>query len=244
MKNLYRNEDGTFDAMAGSSIQPTIAEAIETAGSIGEAISFDFNGVTVVVEANSNAELVYRDWNRALNGYIGKNVGPHPKETLSEDELASDARIEAENKQRRQERQAEYEAQAKARREAFEAKLATAPEMEFSDPDGWTKFVENNSKDPYSNGVVVFAERWARLMQQEMDNGAKLEDIATTASHDADVDGITGFMYGCAVNVLSQCWKYGEQLRHWHNLDTQLGDEGEKANESGGVLNPALLSVG
>lgn len=243
MKNLYRNEDGTFNAMAGSSIQPTIAEAIETTGSIGEAISFEFNGVTITVEANSNADLVYRDWNRALNDYIGKNVGPHPKETLSEDELANDARIKAENEQRRQERRAEYEAQAKAKREALEAKLATAPEMEFSDPDGWTKFVENNSKDPYSNGVVVFAERWARLMQQEMDNGAKLEDIATSASHEADVDGITGFMYGCAVNVLTHCWKHGEVLRRWHNLDTQLGDEGETANESGGVLNPALLSV-
>lgn len=244
MKNLYRNEDGSFRAMAGSSIQPAIAEAIEIAGSVGEAISFDFNGVTVTIEANSNVELIYRDWNRALNDYIGKNVGPHPKETLSEDELANDALIEAKNEQRRQERQAEYKVQAKAKREAFEAKLATAHEMEFSDPDGWAKFVENNSKDSYSNGIVVFAERWARLMQQEIVNGAKLEDIATATSHDADIDGLTGFMYGCAVSTLAQCWKYGEQLRRWHNIDTQLGDEGEKANDSGGVLNPALLSVG
>lgn len=28
------------------------------------------------------------------------------------------------------------------------------------------------------------------------------------------------------------------------SLKSQLGNEGEKANESGGVLNPALLSVG
>ena len=38
--------------------------------------------------------------------------------------------------------------------------------------------------------------------------------------------------------------KYGDQLRRQHNLKTQLGNEGEKANESGGVLNPALLSIG
>jgi hypothetical protein len=27
-----------------------------------------------------------------------------------------------------------------------------------------------------------------------------------------------------------------------HNIDKQCGNEGEKANESGGTLNPALLS--
>ena len=68
-------------------------------------------------------------------------------------------------------------------------------------------------------------------------------DVAKQTSHDADLEGITGFMYGCAVSILSKCWKHGEDLRRWHNLDTQIGNEGEKANESGGVLNPALLSV-
>ena len=59
--------------------------------------------------------------------------------------------------------------------------------------------------------------------------------IAGRASHDADVNGITGFMYGCAVNVLSQVWKYGEELRVWHNK--QYGHEGD------GIVNPAVLTV-
>ncbi|MDA8315367.1 MAG: hypothetical protein M0010_09365 [Actinomycetota bacterium] len=46
---------------------------------------------------------------------------------------------------------------------------------------------------------------------------------------------------GAAVSVLASCWVHGEELRRWHNLDTQIGTEGEKANASGGVLNPALL---
>jgi len=33
-------------------------------------------------------------------------------------------------------------------------------------------------------------------------------------------------------------------LRRWHNKENQIGTEGDKANESGGVLNPALLSIG
>lgn len=47
-----------------------------------------------------------------------------------------------------------------------------------------------------------------------------------------------------AVVVLTKCWSRGEELRRWHNLDTQIGNEGEKANASGGVLNPALLTTG
>jgi hypothetical protein len=77
-----------------------------------------------------------------------------------------------------------------------------------------------------------------------MAKGATVAECAQRASHLADDEGITGFMYGCAVSILSKVWQYGEDLRRWHNIDTQIGTEGEKANESGGVLNPALLSIG
>lgn len=59
--------------------------------------------------------------------------------------------------------------------------------------------------------------------------------IANEASNVSDIDGISGFMYGCAVNILAQCWKYGEELRIWHNKD--YGYEGD------GVVNPAVLTV-
>ena len=77
--------------------------------------------------------------------------------------------------------------------------------------------------------------------------GQKLEDVAERLSHEVDNRpgfGITGFMYGCAVGMLSKAWIHGEELRRWHNLKTQIRDEGEKANESGGVLNPAVLCIG
>lgn len=50
-------------------------------------------------------------------------------------------------------------------------------------------------------------------------------------------------MIGMAVSMLVQCWEHGKQLRRWHNLETQIGDEGEKANALGGVLNPAVLNI-
>ena len=102
---------------------------------------------------------------------------------------------------------------------------------------------KDKQEDAYSQAIFTYAEAWGDLMEARINNGEAIEDIAKETSHEADTDGITGFMYGAAVSILSQCWVHGEQLRKWHNLDTQIGDEGEKANEEGGVLNPALLNV-
>lgn len=243
MKNLRKEEDGTFSVMCGSTINTTIAEAITLAAEENRTIKFEFNGVMVSVNGDSNPDLICRDWSRALSGYIEKNVGPNPNPVLTDAEQASDAQIEAENERKRQERQEQYEAEATTKRNAVEAKLANTPPMELANEQTWKEFKDKN-QDGYGGGVVTYAERWARLMQAEMTNGKKLEDVADATSHEADLEGITGFMYGCAVSTLAQCWKHGDQLRRWHNLSTQLGNEGEKANESGGVLNPALLSIG
>ncbi len=115
--------------------------------------------------------------------------------------------------------------------------------MEVKNKALWDECVKNN-QDPYGGAAIRFTERWADLMEAKMAEGKALEDIAKEASDEADTEGITGFMYGCAVSTLAAVWEHGEQLRRWHNLDTQIGDEGEKANESGGCLNPALLNIG
>lgn len=80
-------------------------------------------------------------------------------------------------------------------------------------------------------------------MEARIQNGETVESCAESTSRLADYDGIIGFMYGCAVSTLSKVWKYGEELRKWHNLKTQVGTEGESANKSGGVLNPAILTI-
>lgn len=106
----------------------------------------------------------------------------------------------------------------------------------------WNEWVANNT-DPYGSGVVRFAQRWAELMQARIAQGDTLESIAKDTEREADTEGITGFMYGCAVSMLAGCWVHGEALRQWHNLDTQIRTEGERANESGDVLNPAMLNI-
>lgn len=230
-------------ATPGSMIGNVIASAILEAALLGEEVGFEFNGVEVVVAGDSDPGLVYRDWDRALQGFIEKHVGPHPKAQLSAEELRSDAAIRATSEAKQAQRRAEYAAREKLKRDAVEATLTNAGPMEFSDAAAWNEFKAKNV-DPYGGAVVTYAERWARLMQMELASGRALEDIAAPTSSDADLEGITGFMYGCAVGALAHCWKHGEALRRWHNLKTQIGSEGERANQSGGVLNPALLSIG
>lgn len=114
--------------------------------------------------------------------------------------------------------------------------MQVAPGME----DHWAERVRINSDDPYSKGVIDYAIRWADLMEAGIERGAKLEDIADRASHDADTEGITGFMYGAAVAELSQAWVHGDELRRWHNK--KYGVDEDKAQ--GGTVNPAIITIG
>lgn len=130
-----------------------------------------------------------------------------------------------------------------SKKQAAKAEEAGILPFELTDRDGWQKCVANNN-DGYGACCVRYAARWANLMEKEIKAGKKLERIAKRCSNEADLEGITGFMYGAAVSMLAHCWVHGEALRRWHNLDSQIGNEGEKANESGGTLNPALLTIG
>ncbi|AMO25884.1 hypothetical protein Blue_061 [Bacillus phage Deep Blue] len=89
--------------------------------------------------------------------------------------------------------------------------------------------------DGYGSGIFRYVEKWANLMEAEINKGAKVKDIAQKLSHDADTEGITGFMYGAAVSILSQCWEHGGELKKWHNKEYDY--------EGDGVANPALITV-
>lgn len=107
----------------------------------------------------------------------------------------------------------------------------------------WEKYVASNADDPYGNRITEYAADWAFLMEERMAKGEKLNDIADACSHQSNYDGITGFMYGCATQILSDVWVHGEGLRRWHNRKTQIGTEGDEANANGTVLNPAIVTI-
>lgn len=89
--------------------------------------------------------------------------------------------------------------------------------------------------DPYGAGIFRYAENWANKMEEEIENGAKVKDIADRLSHETDTEGITGYMYGASVGILSQCWEHGEELRKWHNKEYDY--------EGNGVVNPAVITI-
>ena len=100
----------------------------------------------------------------------------------------------------------------------------------------WENCKAINSKDGYSNCVIDYTILWAQYMEYLMaKHDKKLSDVWDMSSHLADIYGITGFMYGCAVNMLSSFWKYGEELRVQHNA--KYNHEGD------GVVNPAILTI-
>ena len=212
-----------LEARCGDEINHTISAAIKEAEKHGEQVVFNFNGVDVVVDSLSDPKLIYRDWERGLCGYLGENptVGPHPKRELSAEEVASDATIEAEREKRRAEQRASSDKQKKELVLALQLALGNAGPLELSDAESWQKTVDAN-KDAYGRRVVRYAEEWGRLMQVRIESGETVAKCAEAMSHLADDDGITGFMYGCAVQFLATCWKHGEALRRWHNKSTRL----------------------
>lgn len=94
---------------------------------------------------------------------------------------------------------------------------------------------KDKNTDPYGAYIFKFAENWANLMESKLENGEELKNFAEKTSHEADTEGITGFMYGAAVSILAQCWIHGEELRKWHNKEYNYDGEG--------TVNPAILTV-
>ncbi len=201
--------------MACADIREVIKEAIGITYT-NLTIGFFFNDVLVTVRVDSDPELIYRDYMRALRGYILKSVGPYPKLLLSQAELDSDARIEAENENRYREQEAVLEAEDRIKQAALAAKLLNAPEIELSDPEAWRRFEADNT-DAHGKAVLRCAEDWARLMQLEMAKWdlESVEEVAMSC-YDQSESGISGSMQGQAVQLLRLCWRHGEELKEWY----------------------------
>jgi hypothetical protein len=121
-----------------------------------------------------------------------------------------------------------------------------------ADPNYWPAYEDMTDEqrgECYSAIVIITAERWADLMENlYADEWEGIDAIAKQAYRDVRCElgdrwSLTGFQYGIAVAVLTRCWEHGEELRRWHNLTTQIGTEGEAANDNGTVLNPALITI-
>jgi len=104
----------------------------------------------------------------------------------------------------------------------------------------WEEYVEGN-KDPYGKACVDVARKVMELLDEDVD--FVLPNIVNWADDEIGTGGLTGFMAGAVAAMVSQCHSRGEEFRLAWNRATQLRDEGERANEIGDILNPALLMM-
>lgn len=212
----------TYDPTPGTTISRAAEDMVQLAHETGDTVTARFNDIEITANPGDHESAI-------VQAYQSESRRRHEDYTSSPE-------------YKRQQR--ESEESRRLAEEALAAALKAAPpEMTLRDKEGWKKAVENNT-DGYGGGVIRFAERWARPMEARMARGEALQDCADDALSLADSEGITGFMYGCAVGILAQVWTYGEELRRWHNIKYQIRTEGEAANDAGGVINPALLSIG
>lgn len=129
-----------------------------------------------------------------------------------------------------------------AKWDALETKLEGIT-LELVNASTWTKIQERidtlreEGDDwwQYEAATLRYAEAMGRLVQYYLDNGKSFGEAANKAADEADVDIISGAMYGAAVTLLVSSWRHGEDLRNWHNARYRGG---------GGVVNPAIINLG
>lgn len=206
---------------AGERIDKAVAKMFDRLKSKDDSVVAQFNDIELVASLDKTPRQV-------VDEYHEECARRHEKYINSEDYKSGKTAVKHNELVKRQQ---------------LQQLLAIAPlEPTFVDRVAWCKTVAANN-DPYGAATVGFAFLWMRLMEGQIASGVKLKDCAEKMAHLANTEGITGFMYGCAVGIASKVWKHGEELRRWHNLDAQIKDEGEKANEFGSVLNPAILNI-
>mgnify|MGYP000505794763 FL=1 len=220
------------DTSIGNDFNIVAKKAKEIAIEKNVIAEFEFNGCICLVNSTTNLEWLFRDY---MNHWTmdWKTIG-----TDCVSEYSDEVKVELEKRnklkeQKRELEQIEYKKKEDAERLAFTLKTKDVI-VEFSNIEDW-ELGKSKNTDGYGACIYEYAEGWAKLMQVEMSKGKLLKDVAEKTSFEMDFLGITGFMYGASVQVLSQCWKYGEELRKWHNKE--YNHEGE------GVVNPAILTV-
>ena len=214
----------TIDIMCGSDITSACTEALEIFHNGGDPVSFDFNGQTVTTQEGDTVQTMYARWHDELER--------RRAEYEASDEYKA-YQLERAEKER------------KAALATAKAEAAAPSEMSYKDKEAWDADYNANKNDGYGLACLTYAQRWARFMEVKINEGLAqgktvrqvLEASASTCSHEADVEGITGFMYGCAVGCLSRAWLYGEDLRKWHNKEYGVSEDAT------GVVNPAIMTI-
>ena len=90
----------------------------------------------------------------------------------------------------------------------------------------WNEYYNTNAVNKFRKYTIKYVLVWAKYMQHIMSKHNKnVAEIANETSYVCDIDGVTIDMYAYAILLLSKYWKYGEELRRWHNSKYGVEDE-------------------
>lgn len=197
----------------GSTISKSIEYAINQASKYNDTVEFEFNGVTIQVCTDSDPDLIYRDWNRAMNGYIERLVGPYPKIVLSKEDIENDDQIRHEQNRLAEIKRAEAAKLHNEKVVRVIAKTIKTKPVVWKDETAYLTWKQNNEESGYALAIFRYAEQWALLMTYELSQGHELtKDVIETTAMEADLEGITGYMQSAAKSILQQMWEHGDKL--------------------------------
>lgn len=79
---------------------------------------------------------------------------------------------------------------------------------------------KEKNDDWYSRQVFEYAEAYANRMEKYVNEGKEIKKICKDVSHEVDDERgsrcLSAFQFGCAIQVLIQCWEYGEELKPYY----------------------------
>lgn len=87
--------------------------------------------------------------------------------------------------------------------------------MKVRNENIYLKWKKLNVSDGYSFDIFKFSEKWASLMEAEIEKGHKIEDIAEKTSEIAGKKELTKTMFDFSLDILHKCWIYGYELEGW-----------------------------
>jgi len=179
-----------YESLCGQDIRTTLREMIAIANESGNLVETVFNDDHIIVRPGDTVGALYDSWKKQWDRAYDES--PEGRAQI-----------------------AAREENARIIREEQSKPLAV---FDVTNQPLWESFVETNKseKSEYGAAVIRYAARWAALMEQRLKvSGATIATIADQTGYDADIEGITGFMYGAARSILIQVWKHGEELRLW-----------------------------
>ena len=173
-------------------------------------IMFEVNGIICYVAADSDPELVLRDYFRALDDPNTTEIGPNYKATLSTAELARDHELQAKRAAEIREKQRRSEKELLRATKRLNEILAKAPQfIPINDPESYKATCAK-----CDSGAVQYAEKLILVSEFFLTTGNDFETAANQADRLVDAAECTsGSIWGEAMQLACRFWTRGEELQ-------------------------------